>query len=494
MRAVARMVREPPPSMLRAAPKKRLGLWRALASTAGGGLHRVEGAGQTGDRVEEDDHVVAAFHQAFGFFEDHAGHFHVVVGGLVEGGGDDFGLDAALHVGDLFRALVDEQDDHIDFRVVVGDGVGDVFEEHRLTGFRLGHDQAALAFSDRGEEVDHTDGDVAVVAVAGEIEFLVGEERGQEIERYAVADEFRGTAVDAVDFHQREIFVAFARRTDLAQDGVARLEGVHLDLALGDVDVVRRVEVVIVGGAEETVAVGHDFQNARGFHDALEFDARLFRLLRLLLRLRLFGLLLLLRLLGLLRFLLLGLLGGLLRLGLFRGRLGLRSGLFGLRLLGGLLRVFYAGTFALFLGRFLGRLLSGLFGGLGGFGFFGRSFSGLRCGFGLCRSAFCGGCVLFGTAAFLFLGRFFGRRGGIGRRSLRLSRGRGFRRIGILVGFLLLVLAGPFLGIFVAHDGLLVEDGVDQVFLGERFGFMDLQFFCDSHKIVLTLVAQFNYV
>ena len=33
MRAVAMMVSEPPPSMLRAAPKKRLGFWRAFAST-----------------------------------------------------------------------------------------------------------------------------------------------------------------------------------------------------------------------------------------------------------------------------------------------------------------------------------------------------------------------------------------------------------------------------------------------------------------------------
>ncbi len=31
--AVAMMVSEPPPSILRAAPKKRLGFWRALAST-----------------------------------------------------------------------------------------------------------------------------------------------------------------------------------------------------------------------------------------------------------------------------------------------------------------------------------------------------------------------------------------------------------------------------------------------------------------------------
>ena len=33
MRAVAMIVSEPPSSMLRAAPKKRLGFWRALAST-----------------------------------------------------------------------------------------------------------------------------------------------------------------------------------------------------------------------------------------------------------------------------------------------------------------------------------------------------------------------------------------------------------------------------------------------------------------------------
>ena len=32
MRALARIVRLPPPSMLRAAPKKRLGFWRAVAS------------------------------------------------------------------------------------------------------------------------------------------------------------------------------------------------------------------------------------------------------------------------------------------------------------------------------------------------------------------------------------------------------------------------------------------------------------------------------
>jgi len=45
--------------------------------------------------------------------------------GFVEGGADDFALDGALHVGDFLRALVDEQDDEHDLRMVGGNGVGD---------------------------------------------------------------------------------------------------------------------------------------------------------------------------------------------------------------------------------------------------------------------------------------------------------------------------------------------------------------------------------
>ena len=159
-------------------------------------------------------------------------------------------------------------------------------------------------------------------ATAGQVEFLVREEGREEIERDAVADELRRAAVDAVDLHQREILVALAWRTDLAQDGVARLEGVHLDLVLGDVDVVGGVEVVIVGGAQETVAVGHDFQHAGSLHDALEFDAGLAGLL----------VLLILRLALLLRVLLVLRLALLLRVLLLAG--------LGLRLLTGLLLLF----------------------------------------------------------------------------------------------------------------------------------------------------------
>ena len=59
--------------------------------------------------------------QALGLFDHHFGDLHVAGGGLVEGGADHFALDRALHVGDFFRALVDQQNDESDFRMVDGD-------------------------------------------------------------------------------------------------------------------------------------------------------------------------------------------------------------------------------------------------------------------------------------------------------------------------------------------------------------------------------------
>ncbi len=61
--AVAMMVSEPPSSMLRAEPKKRLGRWRALESTPPertlplGRNDGVVGAGQARDGIEQDYYV-----------------------------------------------------------------------------------------------------------------------------------------------------------------------------------------------------------------------------------------------------------------------------------------------------------------------------------------------------------------------------------------------------------------------------------------------------
>ena len=126
MSAVAMMVRLPPPSMLRAAPKKRLGRRRR---------HGVVRAAKAGDGVEQDDHVTLAFDKALGFFEHHFADLHMALRRFVERGADDFGiLDRALHIRHFFGTFIDEQHDEIDFGMVRVDGIRDALEQNGFTG------------------------------------------------------------------------------------------------------------------------------------------------------------------------------------------------------------------------------------------------------------------------------------------------------------------------------------------------------------------------
>ena len=67
---------------------------------------------------------------------------------------DDLAFHRALHVRHFLRALVDQQHDQVALGVVGGDRLGDVLQEHRLTGAGRGDDQRALALSDRRDDVD----------------------------------------------------------------------------------------------------------------------------------------------------------------------------------------------------------------------------------------------------------------------------------------------------------------------------------------------------
>ena len=175
--------------------------------------------------------------QALGLFDHHLGHLHVAGGRLVEGRADDFAVHRALHVGDFFRTLVDQQHDQRDFRMIGGDRVGDGLQQHRLTGARRSDDQAALAFADRREQVHHAAG--VVVARGFELQPLVRIERRQVVEEDLVARFLGRLEVDRVDFDQREVALAFLGRADLAGDGVAGAQVEAADLRRRDVDVVR---------------------------------------------------------------------------------------------------------------------------------------------------------------------------------------------------------------------------------------------------------------
>jgi len=233
----------------------------------------VVGAGEAGDGIEQDDDVALVLDEALGLFDDHLGDLDMAGGGLVEGGGDDFTFYGALHVGDFFRALVDEEDDEDYFRMVGGDGVGDGLEEHGLAGARRSYDEAALAFADGGEQVHDAAG--GVLADGLHLDAFLGVERGEIVEEDFVAGLFGGLEVDGLDLDQREIFFALVRAADVAADGVAGLEIELANLRGGDVDVVRAGEVVVVGRAEEAVAVGEDFEDAFGEDVAFFFGLRL---------------------------------------------------------------------------------------------------------------------------------------------------------------------------------------------------------------------------
>ena len=124
MSAVAMIVSEPPSSMLRAAPKKRFGFCSALrVETAGEHLarrrdHGVVGARQARDRVEQDHHVLLVLDQALGLLDHHLGDLHVALRRLVERRRDHLAVDRALHVGDFFRPLVDQQHDQVDLGMI----------------------------------------------------------------------------------------------------------------------------------------------------------------------------------------------------------------------------------------------------------------------------------------------------------------------------------------------------------------------------------------
>ena len=193
---------------------------------------------------------------------DHVGHLDVTRGGLVEGRGDDLGLHRPPHVRHLFGPLVDQQHDQVDLRMVLGDRVRDVLQDHRLARLGRRRDQGALSLPDRCDQVDDARRDAA--GLRFEVELLLGIERRQVVEEDLVARLLGRLEVDRLDLQQREVALAFLGRADLAFDAVTRPQVETPDLRRGHVDVVGPGEVVLVRRAEESEAVLQDLEHALG--------------------------------------------------------------------------------------------------------------------------------------------------------------------------------------------------------------------------------------
>ncbi len=275
MSAEARMVRLPPPSMLRAAPRKRFrrverrGVHAAGQDAARCRLRQVVGAREARERVQQHDHVLAALHKALGALDDQLGHGDVVLRGHVERGGHDLALDGALHVGDFLGTLVHEQAHEVHVGVVRGGSGCDVLQHRGLAGLRRADDQAALALADGAHKVDDAGRD-GVLAVL-HMEALVGVDRREVAEAHPVAALLDGRSVDGRDLLDGGVLLVLARR--------ARLPGHHIALAQavaadgGQAHVAVRLAGQVALRAREAVSVGQDVQDAGHLDEALGLHA-----------------------------------------------------------------------------------------------------------------------------------------------------------------------------------------------------------------------------
>src|SRR5918998_3446707 len=213
----------------------------------------VVGPREPGYAVEQHDHVLAVLDETLDALEDQLGHRYVVVGGLVEGRGDDLGLlYAALPVGDLLRALVGEHHEELGIRVVGGDGLSYLLENSRLARLGRRDDHAALTLAYGGHEVYDARGDVVRLPLQAEALHRV--QRRQIVEVRAPAALLRLLAVDGLDAHHRRVLLPVAGGPDLADYVVPAPEVEALDLARRDVDVA--LALAVAAGPQEAEPIG----------------------------------------------------------------------------------------------------------------------------------------------------------------------------------------------------------------------------------------------
>ena len=122
----------------------------------GSGNHGVIRTRQTGDGVEQNDNVFLVLNQAFRLLNHHFRNLNVTRCRFVEGGSDNFTFNQTLHLGHFFRAFVDEQNHQYAIRVVVGNALRNILQQHRFTGFRRCNNQTTLTAANWRSQVQDT--------------------------------------------------------------------------------------------------------------------------------------------------------------------------------------------------------------------------------------------------------------------------------------------------------------------------------------------------
>ncbi len=220
----------------------------------------VEGAGEAGDGVQQDEDVLTAFDEAFGAFDGELSDAGVALDVLIVGRGKDFrvGQDA-FELGDFFWAFIDQKEHEVHAGVVDGDGLGDVLEERGFACARRGDNQAALAATDRSEHVDDASGEAIFVGL--ELDALVGVDGFEFFKEREVAHGFRDTAIDLGDLGHLLAALSFA---GLAFDEHAFAEAEFADQIRVDKRILSELGKGVGALAEEAVAFRGEFEDTFG--------------------------------------------------------------------------------------------------------------------------------------------------------------------------------------------------------------------------------------
>ena len=125
-------------------------------------------------------------------------------------------------------ALIDQQNNQRDFRMILRNRVGDGLQEHSFARTRGGNDQTTLPFAERRNQVD--DASRQIVRRGFHPQLLVRIEWGQIVKEDFLTRLVRGFKVDCLDLDQGEVALALLRRANLTADSVTGLQVELADL------------------------------------------------------------------------------------------------------------------------------------------------------------------------------------------------------------------------------------------------------------------------
>ncbi len=124
--------------------------------------HRgVVGAGQPGDRIQENHDILVMLDHPPGLFDYDFRCVNVTLRALVKSGGNDFGIrNLTAEVSHLLRTLIHQKNNQMSVGVIDSKSSGNALLQNRFPRPGRSHDQSSLPKTYRGHQIHHSHGNV----------------------------------------------------------------------------------------------------------------------------------------------------------------------------------------------------------------------------------------------------------------------------------------------------------------------------------------------